>query len=296
MRKESFSVGVSFTLVSAFGISLVGLFGKLGGMEFSLESLIFWRFFAAFFICLVALWSVGSLNHPLLFENIKLHFIRAFFVLGAQYSFYYYIQKDTLLNGVVLLSLGPIFIPIIEFIVTRNPIGKSTWIGLVISFLGMLCILQPDAGLFSLLSLIGALAGLFQGCSQVVFGLSSKSEKTELSTLYMFFLCMILSLFPCLLSKTSFEPTQLKNATQIFIVFGLGAASVLNQLARAAAYQHGTPSRLATFLYFSIICAAILDWLVFDKAPNAISILGAILVITGGALKIYLRSVFLKKR
>ncbi|MGB7978894.1 MAG: DMT family transporter [Chlamydiales bacterium] len=296
MQQQSFATGVVFTLLSATGIALVGLLGKLGAAEFSLEALIFWRYVAAFILCTLFLWVTRKLYDILPLGSPKIHFLRAFFVLGAQYSFYYYIQKNTLMNGLVLLSLGPLFIPFIEWCVSRHPIGKSTWVGLVISFAGMLCILQPDAGILSTLSFIGLFAGFCQGCSQVVFGLSSHTERTELSTLYMFFLCMVFSLLPYLCFETSSPHAIPNNPVLASLIIALGVASVLNQLARATAYQHGTPSRLATFLYFSILLGGLLDWLVFDKAPNGLSLLGAFLVIGGGAAKIYLRTIILRKK
>ncbi|HSX38513.1 MAG TPA: DMT family transporter [Chlamydiales bacterium] len=294
MHKKSFHAGVIYTLISASGIALTGLFGKLGASEFSLEALIFWRYLAAFFLCLLTLWLIGKLHHVFHFGNLKLHFLRAFFVLSAQYSFYYYIQRETLMNGLVLFSLGPLSIPFIARVVTGHPIGKSTWIGLIISFVGVVCILQPNGGIFSLLSLIGVLAGLSQGCSQVVFGLTSETERTELSTLYLFFLCAFLSLIPYLLFEPRSEIDSTSYATGLIVLLGL--ASVLSQLMRAAAYKHGTPTRLSTFLYFSILLGIVFDWLVFDNQPDALSLFGAFLVITGGMLKVYLRSIILKNK
>jgi drug/metabolite transporter (DMT)-like permease len=296
MHKESFATGVVFTLLSATGIALVGLFGKLGGSEFSLQGLIFWRYLAAFCLCALGLWIWGKLHPIFSFKNPTLHFLRAFFVLAGQYSFYYYVQRNTLLDGLVLLSLGPLSIPVIEWIVTRNRIGQSTWVGLIISFIGMLCILQPGGEIFSLMSLIGVLAGVCQGCSQVVFGISGKSERAELSTLYTFFLCMVLSLLPFLFMGSSSEPKPQDGFYAILLILALGIASVMSQLTRGMAYKHGTPSRLATFLYFSILLGGLFDWLVFDKAPNGLSIIGALLVIAGGVSKIYLRSIILKKK
>lgn len=283
-------------LLSATGLALVGFFGKLGISLFSLEALMFWRYLAALPICIGFMWLAGSLHHIGSFHNPWLHFLRAFFVLGAQYSFYYYIQRDTLLNGMVLLSLGPLFIPLIEWVVTRSPMGLSTWVGLIVSFAGMICVLQPNAGIFSLLGLIGALAGLFQGCSQVIFGLNAQQERADLSVLYTFLLCTAVSLIPCLFTIDAPYEETASFLYLFLIVLGVGAASVLNQLARAAAYQHGTPSRLSTFLYFSILLGGIFDWVIFHREPNLLSLIGALLVISGGLLKIYLRTLILKRK
>jgi drug/metabolite transporter (DMT)-like permease len=46
---------------------------------------------------------------------------------------------------------------------------------------------------------------------------------------------------------------------------------------------------LAPFLYLSIIISAIMDWVVFHRIPNGLSIVGAVLVISGGLIQIHTR-------
>lgn len=295
MTTKSFVTGTFFILLSATGIALLGLLGKLGNEFFTLEALIFWRYLTAFFLCILLFAFLGKLRQ-LSLKNFKIHFLRAFFVLSAQYSFYFYIQRNTLLNGLVLLSLGPLLIPLIEWVIHRHPIGKSTRVGLVVSFVGVLFILQPDKSIFSFLSLIGVLAGVCQGVSQVVFGISSKKEKAELSLIYLFFFCTVLSLFPYLLFASFSVSRQEGGIYSLLLLFALGIVSILTQFTRAIAYKHGTPSRLATFLYFSILLGGVFDWVVFNKEPNSLSVLGTIFVVLGGFLKIYLRSKILKNK
>jgi drug/metabolite transporter (DMT)-like permease len=74
------------------------------------------------------------------------------------------------------------------------------------------------------------------------------------------------------------------------LIAALGGASILSQLTRAAAYKRGTPTGLSPFLYFSILLGGLFDWLVFDRPPNGLSLLGALLIIFGGVLKLYMRS------
>jgi drug/metabolite transporter (DMT)-like permease len=296
MKRESFAIGVTFTILSALGVALVGLLGKLGGQDWSLEALIFWRYVAASVMCTLVLWFFKKLQHVFSSGSMKLHLLRASFVLIAQYSFYYYIQTNPLLNGLVLLSLGPLFIPLIGWLVNREEIGKSTWIGLAVSFLGMLLVLQPDSRIFSFVSLIGVLSGISQGCSQIVFAMSSRGEKPEQSILNMLLLCAGFSLIPYLIGKAPHTTNTFYAPVAIALILGMAAATMLNQFARVTAYKHATPSRLSTFMYFSILLGGIFDWLIFDEAPNTLSIIGALLVIIGGVLKIFFRWHFLRKK
>lgn len=295
MKEESFSRGVTYMLMSATGMAFVGFLGKIGSEVLPLSSLIFWRFFAAFLCALLFLGVFGYLKHGIRLENAKLNFYRSFFTLTAQYSFYYYVQHNSLLNGVVLLNTGPLFIPLIEKAFLQHKIGKSTWVGLIVSFFGVLCILQPNTGIFSLLSMIGLLAGICQGISQVLFGLNARNERGEIGVFLLFGCVMLLSLIPyAFIGHFTLEHDRSTLWVISFILL-LGVASVANQMPRAVAYQHGTPSRLAPFFYVSVVIAALLDWIVLGNVPSTLSVIGAFLVVSGGILKIYLRYRILKK-
>ncbi len=294
-HKESFHRGIFYMLLSATTLSVVGLLARLGMEELTLQGLIFWRFFTAFILFFLFLWIRGQLKEKHSFGDLKLQFIRPIFTLGAQYSFYYYIQKNTLLNATALLNTGALFIPLIEWGVLGRRVGKSTWIGVAVSFAGVLCILQPDAGIFSLLSLIGLLSGFSQGASQVVLSLGSKSEKPDLALLYLFFFCALFSLFPLLFTGEGFGVLKPEGSPLFILSLALGFVSIFNQTTRAAAYKHGSASRLSPFLYFSAIPAGIFDWAIFGNIPNLLSLLGVILVIGGGMLKYFLHMSHVRK-
>lgn len=296
MKQDSFHSGVVWTLLSAFGLSLTSLFGKLGFEYFTLSALIFWRFLAAFAFCLLVSAFLGSLKNKPNISHFKLNFFRAFFTLGAQASFYYYIKTHTLLNGMVLLNTGPIFIALIDWGILRRRVGKSSWIGVLVSFVGVLCILQPDAEIFTVTSLIGLLSGLCQGISQILFGLSSREENPSSGVLILFFFCAAISSFFYLFTGATWEAGKGLNNWALLLILLLGLGSTLNQLARSAAYQRSTPSRLSPFLYFAVPFAGLFDWLIFGSLPNLLSLLGTILVISGGLLKIYLRKWILQKK
>lgn len=288
-HKESFAVGVVFTLLSAVGMSLVGLFGKMGNEIFSLSALIFWRFFAAFLLIALLFWVMGLFKGGMKTSALKMHILRACFVLGAQYCFYYYIQRDSLLNGTMLLSTGPLFIPVFEKLILKKRIGKSSWIALIFSFIGVICILQPDRNIFSFLSLMGLLSGIFQALSQVVFGINSREERSDLGVFYLMFLCALFSFPPYLFEEAMGSGETGTFQWSVLLIVLLGVSSIFNQMMRAVAYQHGTPSRLAVFLYFAVILSGVWDWVFFQNIPNGLSLIGGSLVIFSGILKIYLR-------
>jgi drug/metabolite transporter (DMT)-like permease len=286
MKKEPFHTGVLYMLVSATGLTLTGFFGQFALQEMSLYAVIFWRFLSSLLLSFLLLGMMGQLHGLFEFANFKMHLLRAFFMLISQYTFYFYLEHHSLFNALVLLNTGPLFIPIFSRLFLKHKVTHSTWVGVIVSALGVLCVLQPNTEIFKLGSFMGLLAGVSQAASQIVFGINSKAERGDLSIFYLFLISTCVSFVPYALGEF-----QGSSFTQFnyWLIFGLGAASLCNQLARATAYQHGSPVGLSPFLYFSILLGGFSDWLVFKTAPNFLSWIGAILVVLGGALKLYLR-------
>ena len=154
MKRESLSLGIFYMLASATSLSFIGLLGQVGLRSLSLESILFWRFFCGFLFSLILL-SILKEKIKISLKLTQRNLLRALFVLGSQYSFFFYIEKNSLLNATALLNTGPLFIPLIGWIIFQQKINNATWIGLSICFLGVLCILQPESSLFTFGSLIG---------------------------------------------------------------------------------------------------------------------------------------------
>lgn len=294
--QESFSLGVIFMLLSALGLAFTGLLGKIGLTRLSLIPLLFWRYVATFFFTLLMMGAMRSFQQGLQITHFRMHLLRAVLVITTQYSYYFYLENNSIFNAVVLLNTAPLFIPIIERIALGRKIGVSTGISLVIAFVGMLCILQPDTQLFSRTMWIGLLAGIAQGASQVVFGINSKQERSDLSLFYLSLLCLIITAIPLPFVSSRILIIPLTTHHLLYeTLLGLGLATLFNQFFRSMAYWHSTPSRLAPFFYVSVVFAGIWDWLFFNNVPNLLSIAGAVLVILGGLAKVYFRGKILRR-
>lgn len=296
-KQDRFRYGVFYMLVSGIGLGCVSFFGKIGQEVFSIPALLFWRYLFAFLPSL-AVFLFFQRNQRIWdrFWDQRLQFFRVFFVLLSQYCFFYYMITSSLLSATLLFSTGPLFIPLIDRWILKRYVGGSTWISTTVSFIGVLFVLPPNRDLLSWHSAIGLFAGLAQGISQVLFGFHLGDKKRELDFFSFYFFACVLSLIPYLIGGTTWAPVGGFGWKACFIVVGIGTASVFNQYFRALAFQESTPARLASFLYISIVVAAFFDWAVFNHIPTLHVTIGAVLILFGGILKIYLRSQFLRKK
>ncbi len=277
-------------LLSSGMLSFFTLFSKFGTENTSYFLLTFLRFGIPFLILLPFLLLTTPIKELFDTSNFKMHLLRVGCVLLYQYSIFYYLMHATLLDATVLQNTAPLFIPILERIFFKHRFHFKVLISIIISFVGVLCILQPDKQIFARLSIAGFLAPLGQAGSQVLYGHQARNENQKSNLFYLFFLTALL---PAVVFMFSEEFLRQENSLENYSLWGwanilaLGIASIFNQSLRGIAYQYGKASQLAPFLYFSLIFSAFFDWLIFERLPNILSLAGAILVIAGGIIQVY---------
>lgn len=297
-RIEKYSHGVAYIFVSVFNLSLFLLFTKLGTENTPFFLLTFLRFLVPLLLILPILHYRDLFKTFSLFKDSQHHLSRGFCVLVMQYAVFYYLTKGSLLNLTALLNLSPIFIALAERILFKHHIPKSVAISLAISFVGVLCVLQPDKDLFSWLSLLGLLAAMAQAGSQVLYGLNIKREPQAISLFYLFFIGSIASfcifiISDLFLNQKLFTDMHLffANWTSPIYLIGLSIFTLVNQLFRGMAYKHGRPSSFAPFLYFTVFFSALFDWFIFHASFDLLSLVGTLLILLGGLLQIFLHRV-----
>jgi drug/metabolite transporter (DMT)-like permease len=286
--ESEFGKGAYYMLLSSSMMSLFSLFGKFATEDTSYFLLTFMRFSVPFLIALPFLLWKTHLRDLFYTKNLKVLLLRSACVLVYQYSIFYYLERSTLLNVTVLQNTFPLFLPILDRVFFKQPFIKREIASICICFAGVLCILQPDRGIFESLGVVAILAPLGQAGSQVLFGHQARSDHRKSSLFYFFFIPSIVTaiIYLCSFEFGAAETSLEKYSSLAWInLVCLGVVSIFNQIFRVKAYEHGRPSALAPFLYFSMIFSALLDWAIFHNLPNELSIIGAILVISGGLIQ-----------
>ncbi len=288
--KDEFHKGVFYMLLSSVGLSFFTLFAKFGTENTAYFLLIFLRFSVPFLLLLPFLLWKTKIKELVNITQWKPQILRVIALLVYQYSIFYYLIHTTLLDATVLQNTSPLFIPILERIFYKHHYTLRVWLSILVSFAGVLCILQPTSHIFASLSIAGLLAPLGQASSQVLYAHQSRNESQRTTLFYLFLFSSILTGIIYLFSgEFIYFSDSLKSYTAFawLNIVAMGAMSICNQAFRGIAYRFGKPSALIPFLYFSLIFSGIFDWLIFHHLPNLLSLLGAILVCVGGIMQLY---------
>jgi drug/metabolite transporter (DMT)-like permease len=290
--KEGFRKGAFFMVLSSLVMSLFTLFGK-----FAVETTPYFLFaFLRFLIPLLFLvpyliWT-APYKEWLIPNQMKLHLLRAGCFIVYQYAFFYYLIKASVLEATVLQNTAPLFLPILEHFFYRHRFDKRDFLSMAVSFAGVLCILQPGSGLIASLGIVAIIVPISQAGSQFLYAHQSRGKSQKSTLFYLFTISSIVAGIIYLFSPELHEKTEFfKNYSLLSWtnIVCLGLATLFNQSLRGIAYRYAKPSSLSPFLYLSLIFSALIDFAVFGRVPNWLSVVGGLLVICGGWIQIYKR-------
>jgi len=215
---------------------------------------------------------------------LSVHLLRDIAGVLSYYFYFVAIRHLNLTDATTLNYIAPFFVPIIWWIWMREKIELHLWWSIIVGFIGVAVMLDPTKQIFQ----EGFFSGLFAGvASAVAFTalrvLNLKREPMSRTLFYYF-------LFGTLLSAPFawtywIHPT----AMQWVKMLGVGFTTVIAQMLLTISYRYGTASYLSPLGYSSVIYAAISSWLIFNIPPSLRSILGTVLIITGGTLTYILK-------
>ncbi len=72
--------------------------------------------------------------------------------------------------------------------------------------------------------------------------------------------------------------------TEWMWLLGIGLSAAVGQLTLTASYRHGPAGQVALVGYANIIFSALAGWLWWTEVPDALSLAGGLLIITGGVV------------
>ena len=278
MRNESTKLAVTFSLLAAFFYAILAYTIKLTEQYLSNSVLIFFRQLIGLIILLpivpIKLGSYKALGTKV----FPLHMLRVFASLSAMFCLYYALRYLPLTDAVLLTYTRPLFIPFVVYLWFRKKWTRNTWIGILVGFLGIVLILNPDKMLINVASLVGLGAGMFGAIAFTTIRRLTKTEPSERITFYYMALSLPLAVFP--MANSWQMPTLFEWGLLVII----GALAVVYQLFLSRAYRHAKAVKVGTLLYSSVAFAYLLDFASGSKILPFTAIIGIVLIVIGSVV------------
>lgn len=272
--------GKSDLIRLGIGILGIGTSGPLIAMSaMPIPTLIFWRNLGGAIVTAPFAWrhrkNREGMGWAVLAGIIlSIHFI----------GFFLAMRLTTVAAGTALVALQPIFAALFVRI-TGGHIPSRAWLGMVVSFSGVILISGVDLTI-SLRAFMGDLAAIISAALAAMYMMAgSKAQKTLETTSYptiCYFVCAITALPFVVLGGFNFWNFT---ANQWWIVLGLiVGAQILGHTMFNSALKRVSPAVVSLIIFFEVPVSSVLAIWWLDQRPPIGILPGIILILTGCAL------------
>ncbi|MGY8523893.1 DMT family transporter [Paracidovorax citrulli] len=268
-------------LFAAFSFSLMGVGVKLASELYNTGEIVFYRSIISVVIVWAVLASKGiSVRTPHMTTHVK----RSLFGVTALMLWFTSISLLPLATAMTLNYMSPVWIAIIigagaALAGTRGPADKKLIGAIVLSFAGVICLLQPSVGKDQLTGgLVGLISGIFTAFAYVeVRQLGQLGEPEGRIVFYFSSVGAVVGLVWMLLTGTSSHSWY-----GVALLLAIGILATLGQTSMTRAYKRGNTLLTANLQYAGIVFSSLWGMMIWDDALNWLAWIGMGLIIASG--------------
>ncbi len=202
-------------------------------------------------------------------------------VAGAQYCFYLSLTQMEFATASTLAYAGPLFITALSVPILHHRVGAVRWLAVLIGFIGIILVMQPQSDLFQAVSLLPICAAFGYALSSVLVRLFDDHTPTSVINLHTNFYTLIFTFLLMLLTDSYIPISSFGDWMWMLLMGFVGSIAVFSLI---TAYRLTLPSNLSPFEYFGIPFSFLIGWLVFGEAPFDRLLPGVFLIVGGGLL------------
>ncbi len=215
---------------------------------------------------------LGSVRHqPLLI-------VRSLLGVAGVTCYFYAIDHLILADAAMLTKLSPFFVAIFALAFLGEKPPRAVVFAMVVAFAGGLCIIKPRFDLSVLPALVGLGSSLFAGGAYTVVRALRTREAVE-TIIFHFSLVTVVVLAPFVI-----RDPHLPHGREWLLLLGIGIGAAVGQFGLTLAYRHAEAAQVSIYSYTTILFAALLGLVVWSEVPDALSLLGGVLIIVGGVV------------
>ena len=277
-KKPNLKLAVCLMILASIMYAVAGLFLNFIGNNVSTIMIVFVRF--GFSLIILLPWLLKD-TQLFKISNPRRIFYRSICSIISLSCMFYALKYISLADGLLLNNTSALFVPIAAFVMLKAKTSIKIWLSIILGFIGVIFILNPDKKFLELASLVGLISGIIGGFTLVQIRQLSKVNSTQQILFYYFLTGTLVSgvLIP-FVWQTPLTSTWWQ-------LLWVGVSSTLYQISIVLAYSYGPVRILSSLMFMSVICGAIFDLLLFGIVPDINSIIGMILIIIGCFGSIY---------
>ncbi|HEY5259258.1 MAG TPA: DMT family transporter [Rhabdochlamydiaceae bacterium] len=208
-------------------------------------------------------------------DHKGLMLVRALFGLANFALLLFAVEYTSLVNAMLLCNAAPIFIPLVDWIWRRSPINAKLWPGILLGFVGIVLILNPQVELNEGV-LFGIASGICLAVSMLCVRRLSHSDDTKTILFYYYAIATV-----CAFIWSLFY-WELPSTSILINLVGIGCLSAMGQYLFNKSFTFAKAVNLGPFNYSAVVYSVLTQWYLWGDVPSWIAFIGILAVCAGG--------------
>jgi len=242
-------------------------------------------------------------NKPIIFTTHYplLTSVRVILFFFGFSSFYISLTIMPLATATALFFASPFLITVFAIFFLKEEVGMRRWAAVIIGFIGVYIILNPDFNDFDYLSLTPVLCAVCYSLSMIIIKKTSDKDDVYSQMFHFYIFAITISLIIYFFMGDG-QYNNFDHPTSQFIfrkwfsnlefslpyMIFIGVIGATGFLCFFTAYRIASPAVVSPFEYSILVWASLNGWVFFDEIPNQRTIAGMILIVCG-SIYIFIR-------
>ena len=286
--------GILLIFIGMFVVSFQDATMKYINNSVSLYEVYFMRTLISFIIIFCYL---KITNKPIIFSTHYplLTLIRVILFVFGFSSFYISLTIMPLATATALFFASPFLMTIFAIFILKEEVGIRRWLAVIIGFIGVFVILNPDFNNFNYLSLTPILCAFCYSLSMIIIKKTSAKDSIYTQTFTFYIGAIIISsVFYFIIGDGQYNTTDHPASQFIFrewfvdlesnilfmVITGVTATVAFVLLFRA--YSIASPSVVSPFEYSILLWSILIGWIYFDEIPSLNTVIGILIIVSSG--------------
>ena len=217
------------------------------------------------------------------------------------YSAFYFAQsKMPIATMTVLFLVSPFFITLTSIYFFKSQVGYRRWISILIGFVGVVLICQPETGQYNFYYLIPIIVALSYAFSIIIVKKTADRDTLYQQMILTYLIMGLLSGITGLLfgdgrfdtaenSEVAFivRSWQFVDTESTFKLFTISVLGSVGLLVLMGAYRVADPAVISPYEYSLLIWMVLLGYLVWGDVPSFNIAIGMVLIVGAGIYMFY---------
>lgn len=282
--------GAVLMMIAMAGFTLSDTIMKLLAVHLPLFQTLLWRGLAVSVVLAVLAWRAGAFRVALSGPDRRLVLLRSLADTGATWFFFQALYHMPIANLTAIMQALPLTVTLGAALFLGESVGWRRLLAIGVGFVGVLLIVRPDADGFDLHAMAGLVSVALVTLRDLLTRRMSRSVPSFVVALAN---AVMVTLFG--LAGTTTETLVMPDPREVLLLAGTAGFIVLGYLLTVMAVRTGELAVVTPFRYTGLVWALVMGYLVFGEWPDAVTQLGAGLIVATGMFTFYRERVSARK-